>query len=76
MKRRPPPPLRRVPRRYGMDVLRRMWARKAFEPGGGWPGRLDYLQYDMWDYADKPPAGRDYGLKTLKVVTSFYDTFG
>lgn len=53
-----------------MDVLRRVWARSHFEPGGGWPGRQDEVLYDMWEHTDKPPAGRDYGLRTYKVGCS------
>jgi hypothetical protein len=52
----------------GMDVLRRMWARSNYEPHGGWPGKLDYLHYDMWEHVDKPPKGRDFGMKTYKVI--------
>lgn len=69
-KKVPRQPNRRIPRRHGLDVYRRMWARQSFLPHGGWPGQANFIEYDMWAHADKPPAGRDYGLKTHKVIAA------
>lgn len=60
--------------RITAEMARRVWARTEFEPAGrGWPSGIKHqkvLQYDMNEYADKPPHGRDFGLKTFKVVAS------
>lgn len=56
-----------VPSRFSIDVYRRIWGRSQYEPLGGWPGRFDTIDYDMWDYIDKPPKGRQFGLRTRKV---------
>eukprot|EP01041_Mallomonas_annulata_P002666 gene2666-5234_t len=61
---RPPPSLTR---RFGHDILRRVWVRRRFEPAGGWPGKSDVIEYNMWDYTDKAPKGRSYGLTTHKI---------
>ena len=58
---------RKIPLKFGMETYRRVWARSNFIPEGGWKGRLDHIAYDMWEHADRPPAGRDFGLKTYKV---------
>lgn len=57
-------PLRR---RYNHDTLRRVWTRRHYQPEGGWPGRADTMTYDIWQYTDRPPPGRDYGLRTHKI---------
>jgi len=60
-------------KRVTAEMARRVWARTEFEPVGGWPNGIKkqkILEYDMGEYADKPPAGRDFGLKTFKVVLS------
>ena len=68
-KRKPP-----TNKRVTAEMARRVWARTEFAPaGGGWPNGVDkqrVLEYDMNEYADKPPGGRDFGLKTFKVVAS------
>ena len=68
-KMRSPYKIKKVERksRFGPNVERLIWARKYYEPEGGWPGKADFLEYDMWEYSDKPPKGREYGLKTYKV---------
>eukprot|EP00602_Paraphysomonas_sp_CaronLab_P011458 CAMPEP_0185043294 /NCGR_PEP_ID=MMETSP1103-20130426/42824_1 /TAXON_ID=36769 /ORGANISM="Paraphysomonas bandaiensis, Strain Caron Lab Isolate" /LENGTH=547 /DNA_ID=CAMNT_0027583453 /DNA_START=677 /DNA_END=2321 /DNA_ORIENTATION=+ len=60
-KQRPPPS------RFRSDVLRRIWARKSFEPEGGWPGKMDFVDFDMWEHDYVPPKGNTYGLKTHKI---------
>ena len=69
-KKRPP----MVNKRVTPEMARRVWARTEFVPAnGGWPSGIDkqaILQYDMSEHADKPPGGRDFGLKTFKVVVS------
>lgn len=63
-----------VNKRITPEMARRVWARTEFVPAnGGWPSGIDkqaILQYDMNEHADKPPGGRDFGLKTFKVVVS------
>ena len=51
------------------ETARRVWARTEFVPSGGVKGQK-ILEYDMLEYADRPPQGRDFGLKTFKVVAS------
>ena len=59
------------PTRITSAMARRVWARAEFEPKGGWPGmRTSVLEYDLFEHADRPPSGRDYGVKTYKVVAS------
>lgn len=55
------------PSRFKAEVFRRIWARKAFVPEGGWPGKADFKEFDMWDHIYTPPKGNKYGLKTHKV---------
>lgn len=57
-----------VPSRFSLEVYRRIWGRSEYEPVGGWPGRKDTLKYDMWEHIDKPPKGRQFGLRTRKVL--------
>ncbi|CAE7563561.1 unnamed protein product, partial [Symbiodinium microadriaticum] len=33
----------------------------------GYPGKADFVHFDMWEYTDRPPAGNKYGLKTHKI---------
>jgi hypothetical protein len=61
--KKPKPP----PSRFKAETFRRIWARKDFEPTGGWPGKADFIEFDMWDHAYVPPKGNKYGLKTHKV---------
>jgi hypothetical protein len=60
---KPKPP----PSRFKAEVFRRIWARKKFTPTGGWPGKADFKEFDMWDHVYTPPKGNKYGLKTHKV---------
>lgn len=53
--------------RFSSEVFQRVWGRKNYQPKGGWPGRADYIQYDMWEHKDKPPKGNDFGLLTHKI---------
>ena len=47
---------------------RRVWARTQYRPAGGWPGQTaTFIEYDINEHVDVPPAGRDFGLKTAKV---------
>lgn len=65
--RKPKPP----PTRITTEMARRVWARAEFGPKGGWPGmRTSVLEYDMFEHAHRPPSGRDYGVKTFKVLAS------
>ena len=57
-----------VPSRFSIDVYRRIWGRSVYEPQGGWPGRHDHIEYDMWKFIEKPPKGRQFGLRTRKVI--------
>eukprot|EP00981_Chlorochromonas_danica_P001633 scaffold351_cov162-Ochromonas_danica.AAC.18 len=74
--RRPPPPKKRLvkkilPGRLSAETLRRVWARELFEPSDQpYLHNTDfgYDRFDMWEYADQPPEGRDHGLVTRKVV--------
>ena len=60
---KPKPP----PNRFKLEVFRRIWARKDYVPEGGWPGKADFIEFNMWDYIYHPPKGNKYGLKTHKV---------
>mmetsp|Transcript_18281 Transcript_18281/g.34183 ORF Transcript_18281/g.34183 Transcript_18281/m.34183 type:complete len:879 (+) Transcript_18281:206-2842(+) len=53
--------------RFSSEVFQRVWGRKNYQPKGGWPGKADYIQYDMWEHKDKPPKGNDFGLLTHKI---------
>jgi hypothetical protein len=55
------------PSRFKSEVFRRIWARKKFVPTGGWPGKADFKEFNMWDHVSTPPRGNKYGLKTHKV---------
>jgi hypothetical protein len=41
--------------------------RTQFEPSGGWKGKVDHIDFDIWEHIDKPPKGRDFGLRTHKL---------
>lgn len=58
---------KKYPSRLTLETFRRVWARRDYMPLDGWPGRADHVDYDMWEFADHPPKGRDFGLKTKKV---------
>lgn len=81
-----PVPRKRIPKkyvpkqRYSAEILRRVWARTAFEPQGdgkGGPGGrtgylhntdFGYLEYDIFEHIDHPPRGREtVGLVTRKL---------
>lgn len=68
-KMRSPYKIKKVERksRINENVKRYIWARRAFAPAGGWPGKADVIDYSMWEHTDEPPKGRDFGLKTYKV---------
>jgi len=56
------------PSPYVPVVARRVWARKEYVPEGGWPAmKWSVITYDIHEYTDSPPVGRDFGLKTRKV---------
>ena len=59
---------RLVTSRFSVDVYRRMWGRSLYEPVGGWPIQETVLEYDMWDHVFKPPKGRQFGIRTKKVI--------
>lgn len=70
--RRPRPPRRPVqPKsRFSVETLRRVWARRDFEPSWGkWLHTTEFgrLEYDLWEHADNPPRGSDHGLRINKV---------
>lgn len=65
---KPKPP----PNRFKSEVFRRIWARKNFVPKGGWPGKADFIEFDMWEHIYTPPKGNKYGLKTHKVYSHLF----
>ena len=56
-----------VKSRFTREAHRRVWARTAFAPDGGWPGIVETLTYDLMEFADHPPALGISGLRTLKI---------
>ena len=36
----------------------------------GWHGKSDVPLYNMWDYMNKPPKGRPFGIRTHKISAS------
>ena len=56
--------------RYGPEVYRRLWARRHFEPEGGWRVDKRTPYYDMWSHIDKPPKGESYGIRSHKVLAN------
>lgn len=44
-----------------------MWARKFFIPKGGWYEE-EIIDYNMFEYADKPPGGPKFGRRIHKVT--------
>jgi hypothetical protein len=78
---RPPPKMRPKPRvvkgRLLPETLRRVWARSLFEPSGrSYLHKTDvgYKAYNMWEHAQRPPAGQPHGLRTRKIVLPAKDT--
>jgi hypothetical protein len=62
-------PPKKAAKRYVPTVARRVWARKEFVPEGGWPAKKwSVIEYDINEYVDSAPKGRDFGLKTRKVL--------
>lgn len=62
--KKPKPP----PTRFTVETFRRIWARKNFVPEGGWAGKMDFIEYDMWEHTDIPPKGLGFGMKSHKVI--------
>ena len=55
--------------KYVPTIARRVWARKEFVPDGGWPAmKWAVIEYDIHEHIERPPKGRDFGLKTRKVL--------
>lgn len=59
----PPPRHQRPKRPHDPAAYRRAWARSKFVPKGGWPGRQEYIEYDVWEHTDAPPQGEAFGTK-------------
>jgi hypothetical protein len=60
---------KKKPSPYTPIIARRVWARKEYQPLGGWPAQnYSIIEYDLYEHADKAPKGRDFGLITRKVL--------